>query len=491
MHWKIKRDHFYNELYPLIGEEGIKEAGFFYDNAKNDTDIESTINLLCTPFSFEAIQSASNPVVLLCTGSFCPAHKGHLAIMMEARKKLESEKFQVVAGYFSPGHDEYIYDKNGVESISSQERIRLLQQLIDHEGQGHWLAVDPWEAIFNKVAVNFTDVITRLEMYLKKWTSKKINVCYVCGADNARFALTFLLKGNCVIADRPSYELPFNFYKRRLNEKNNIFWIDANYKESSTEIRNKVKTKIILQKSLSLRLDDNDEREHDIEEELKKHFKNLKINKLKDQKIIFEQLDQKNQISIDSMLQAKLNLKISRCYDLFGSRFLKYTERPGSDSIKKQIESFNLDVIYNIFDDDLHSGGTKHFVIDYLKSAGIRTDSFITLTTSDENEETLDARDFIIGGINNGLVVKINDCLYRVPYVYPYNCPYIRASVQDSMNFSIQVWRINKKYFENNFKTLGELPELCQKLFLILNFKPETSMSEICEWHIQQLLTYI
>jgi nicotinic acid mononucleotide adenylyltransferase len=491
MHWKIKRDHFYNELYPLIGEEGIKEAGFFYDNAKTDSDIESSINLLCTPFSFEAIQSASNPVVLLCTGSFCPAHKGHLAIMMEARKKLESEKFQVVAGYFSPGHDEYIYNKNGVESISSQERIRLLQQLIDNEGQGHWLAVDPWEAIFNKVAVNFTDVITRLELYLKKWTSKKINVCYVCGADNARFALTFLLKGNCVIAGRPSYELPFNSYKRRLNEKNNIFWIDANYTESSTEIRKANNKVFSLPKVLSLRIENLDIREAEIAMELKKHFSRIRIKSLKEQKIIFEQFNHKNLISLDSLLPTSVNLKISRCYDVFGSRFIKYIERPGSDSIKKQIESFDHDVIYNIFDDDLHSGGTKNFAKDYLTSAGIRTESFITLTTSDENEETLDARDFIIGGINNGLVVNINDCLYRVPYVYPYCCPYIRASIQDSMNFSIEIWRINKKYFENNFKTLDELPEQCQKLFLLLKFKPETALSKICEWHIQQLLKYI
>jgi hypothetical protein len=59
------------------------------------------------------------------------------------------------------------------------------------------------------------------------------------------------------------------------------------------------------------------------------------------------------------------------------------------------------------------------------------------------------------------------------------------------MNFSIEIWRINKKYFENNFKTLDELPEQCQKLFLLLKFKPETALSKICEWHIQQLLKYI
>jgi hypothetical protein len=53
--------------------------------------------------------------------------------------------------------------------------------------------------------------------------------------------------------------------------------------------------------------------------------------------------------------------------------------------------------------------------------------------------EVLDCRDFLIGDINNGLVITIKDKIVRVPYVYPYACPFIRASIDGPLLFSIEV----------------------------------------------------
>lgn len=99
------------------------------------------------------------------------------------------------------------------------------------------------------------------------------------------------------------------------------------------------------------------------------------------------------------------------------------------------------------------------------------------------DSEILDCRDFFIGDENNGLVVKLPDGKnVRAPYVYPYVCPFLRASIGDPMGFSIDVWKMNMDIFEADKRTLNDYPFL-QDLYLKAGFKLESSMYDVCKWH--------
>ena len=487
MHPKIKKDSFYSALYPIFGDDGITEAGFFYDSDNYLTNPAESIDIPCTPFAFEGLKTAENPAILLSTGAFCPAHIGHLEMMKLAKKVVENNGYQVLGGYFSPGHDEYINSKTGQEAIPIHYRIRLMQELISQNREGHWLAVDPWEGLFNQVAVNFTDVIERLELYLQKWTGRKIPVFYICGADNARFALTFLLKGNCVIMGRPGYVDRFEYYKNKLIQSKNVLWQEAENPENSSELRKNNPFEKDKAKKLFLRVEGLDSRENEVIALLKPYFESVKIQYLSEQKVEFDRKDKAGIISLDAMLSAAQNLEISRCYDLFGTRFLEFSERPGSLPLTEQALRFFKDKRYSLFDDDRHSGATLQFTSALLAQYGIDIKDFHTLSISTGMEETLDCRDFIIGGNQNGLVVKIGTELYRVPYIYPYCCPFVRASISDPMKFSKAVWTMNRDYFIKDKTLLGELPKIWQNLFGLLGFKTESSLAEICEWHLRKL----
>jgi nicotinic acid mononucleotide adenylyltransferase len=368
LHPKISKDPFYSELYPDHGDDGIAEAGFFYDTDEELTDPLQSIDLICTPLAFEGVLDAENPAVLLSTGAFCPPHLGHLEMMQSAKAAVENAGYKVVAGYLSPGHDEYIEEKTREDAIPVYERIKLLQNLIYAEGDADWLAVDPWEGVFNKVAVNFTDVIVRLEAYLKKWTGRKIPVFYVCGADNARFALTFMKNGYCVVVERPGYELQFNLYKNKLAENKNIFWVEAANSMSSTKLRKENSFTAISKNKLLLRVEEKDEREFTIIDLLKPYFKEVQLQLFSEQQDFFNLMDKSALLSLDALLPADYNFGISRIYDLFGSRFLGFSERPGTKTFKEQIEQLPKDIEFTLFDDDMCHGSTLKYVQELLKN---------------------------------------------------------------------------------------------------------------------------
>jgi hypothetical protein len=118
------------------------------------------------------------------------------------------------------------------------------------------------------------------------------------------------------------------------------------------------------------------------------------------------------------------------------------------------------------------------------------TKGMLTLAKAQADEEILDCRDFIIGGENNGLVVHINGKSYRVPYIYPYCCPYIRASVILPMKFSIEVWKMNRDYYRKNKYCLGNLAQIWQDFFSLAGFYENSKMEDICNWHLEKLEKY-
>jgi nicotinic acid mononucleotide adenylyltransferase len=487
MHLKIAKDPFYAELYPLIGEEGILEAGFFYDTDKEVRNPVDSIDLLCTPLAFDGLLNAKNPAVLLCTGAYCPAHEGHIEMMKAARAAVEEAGFEIAAAYLSAGHDEYIYAKIPENAIAAPKRIRLLQELINNSGASDWVSVDPWESLFNKVAVNFTDVIVRLEAYIERHIGRKIPVFYVCGADNARFALSFLKRGYCVVVGRPTYEKQYADYRQKLSSNKNILWIESDNPQSSTSIRLNNNFVNEPAKKLRLRVEEIDEREENIIELLRPQYSKISLQKLSNQRLVFSQLEADTLISLDAMLPSLYNFEISRSFDLFGSRFLGFGKRAGASELAVQAVKIPKDANYILFDDDRYSGGSLAFAKNYLESKGLKISDSFCLNVSGENEETLDCRDFIIDGMLNGLTLCFNSTLIRVPYIYPYCCPFIRASIANPKEFSIAVWEINAQFFEKNGRKLSEMDQNWQLLFGLIGFAEDAEMSSICRWHIDKI----
>lgn len=494
MSWKINRDPFYKELYEK-GYKAVDVAGFFEDTAIEDVDISKTLNVLCTPLSFmsNAISIAKNPCIILTTGSFCPLHSGHIEMMEKSKSYLESIGYDVVGGYISPGHDEYISAKNAEKAIPIHYRIRTIVEMIKDRD---WISVDPWEGLFCKVAVNFTDVYVRLEMYIKEHLKKDIPIFFVSGGDNARFAMTFYHRGHCIIVDRPGYDPRFDKYEKLLKNKKNIHFIPGGNSMSSTQLR--VGAFVPDEnKGLVLRVEDyaTKENEHGLFDILSKYFSSIEKKEVLDQASDFYSkpcnVMIENVISLDSLLPAKYNLGISRSYDMFGARFLRFTNRPGTETFYEQLSKLEKGKDYTLFDDDIHTGNTMRYAKALVESSGSKVTEITSMSISSPvDSEILDCRDFFVTEHNNGLVIQLpNGKNVRAPYVYPYVCPFLRASIGDPMGFSIDVWKMNMNIFEKSSASLKEYPHF-QDLFIQAGFKMEDSMYDICKWHHDLLVGF-
>ncbi len=219
--WKLLRDPYYRAMRPLYqSQEAFREAGFFDDglDAELDSPRYTDLNWLTTPYhkilrrlaqldEFDPAQLvAYPPIVLLTTGGFSPIHNGHIDMLELAKNKMMEQGHIVLGGYLSPSHDSYVSTKHhGSASLLDAHRLRLCHEAV---AMSEWLMVDPWEARYVPCALNYTDVILRLERYLNHHLRLPVplQVGYVFGGDNAAFARTFLSRGYAVCIDRPGYE---------------------------------------------------------------------------------------------------------------------------------------------------------------------------------------------------------------------------------------------------------------------------------------------
>ena len=483
MQWKIERDPYYKQLYALTkdtaGDAVIKEAGFIYDSDVVDRDVKSSVNILCTPLAktiqnlkvYDALVEEDlgpakdaqqrlvgqtgaiplrknrfhpkGPCVLLSTGSFCPIHEGHVLIMGQARDAMERAGYHVIGGYISPSHDEYIKAKTGEKWIPIHYRLREIYRITRGSD---WLSVDPWEGVFNKVAINFTDVVLRLETYLEQHLGRKIPVFFVCGADNAKFALTFVQSGNCVVIGRPGYENDYNLYKNKTsnlmppNSEGKIYWSPGGNTLSSTGIRRARKFSRDVMPNLILRVEEVSDLEQPVIGELKKRFASVEEKLLSEQLEQFKDMSHLPLITMDALIKEDKNatLAISRNYDIYGQELIGYANRPGTLSLETQANKIQPGSYY-LFDDDIHTGGTMRFAKSVLavnSTVKIKGAMAFSISSSDEGE-ILDCRDFIINeNADAGLVIKLpSDENVRAPYLFPYVDPFVRGSIEDPLEF--------------------------------------------------------
>jgi nicotinic acid mononucleotide adenylyltransferase len=485
MHWKIKRDPFYSSLYEKGGMQLVEEGGFFYDTSPGDTDIRESLKILCTPLTYVEMQlkNAKNPCVLLSTGSFSPLHSGHIEMMYLAKERAEEAGYQVLGGYISPGHDEYVLSKVK-EDYTIALRIKMAQEALRDHG---WLFIDPWEGVFAKVAVNFTDVVYRLEAYLEKYLGEKIPVFFVAGSDNARFSLAFENRGHCVVIDRPGYQQQFEKYREKFSGSDRILFTGRQTESNSSTLLRKSAVPFVNIPSLELRCEHYDERENFVIDLLSRYFENVNVSYFSEEKSRIEEMLSKTRVtvSIDSLFESDYNLRMSRCFDIGGMHSLGYSNRPGFPLIEDQALPNNVDC--DIYDDDIHSGKTMKFAEGLLSLEHCNVIEKLSLRkTGSMFTEVLDARDFLVGEKNSGLVVKFpKNTLVRVPYVYPYVSPEIRCSITNPVQFSAEIWKINADYFSKKGTLLKNISY--PQPFLLAGFSPEETMENVCQWHFRML----
>jgi nicotinamide mononucleotide adenylyltransferase len=109
---------------------------------------ESTTDLSKIRSNINLIKSDGENVVLISTGSMNPIHRSHISNMIKTKNYLENVyHLNVLGGFISPTHDQYVEGKLGNELIFGIHRIEMCQKAIEEENQQNWLAVDKAECM--------------------------------------------------------------------------------------------------------------------------------------------------------------------------------------------------------------------------------------------------------------------------------------------------------------------------------------------------------
>ncbi len=524
--WKILRDEYYSKVYKkYLSIDIVIKAGFILDSIDLEDINYYNLNLLTTPVGkiIENIKDKdiSNPVILLTTGGFDPIHDGHLYMMDFAKKALEEKGYNVVGGYLSPSHESYVSTKPYYK-INAYERLHLCQECIK---DSNWLMIDPWESIYVKTYINFTDIIQRLEQYLRKHVNPNIQVAYVFGGDNAEFMYCFENKGIGICVEREGYSEKFNQMKNKFKGKNNFFinnksivstyssrhirqrkgydYNNQNYSKEDGDyvIRNEGMTPLVNYKQ-------------NVNEEIlqKAHEKFLKqlvelirqafnnqldvktINMEEQLKKAYSILEGKQTISLDTYYRGTYDIETSRLFDIsdIQRKYISLIGRIGHDTVKNQIQKIK-DGNYILVDDDSATGKTIREVMSNLPERINIEQIFLLASMGNEKIfDIVDLRDFIIGAENGGLVVRLpNEKIARSPYMLPYVSLKTRATISASkeMEFSIKLWEINKEFYQKigGNITLGQTDKGFKKLMNYIGFKDDTLLVDICDWHIKKL----
>lgn len=527
MTWKINRDRFYRSVYPFLGRAGIEEAGFFIDSATRHESLDD-VNWLCTPLTkINRYKQTGRPAVIVMTGSMCPVHTGHIELMEAARDAAEAAGFTIIGGYLSPGHDEYTASKTGIGNIPASTRVALCAEALS---TSDWIDVDPWEALHRKVAVNFTDVVERLGRYLTHHIGYNVEVIYACGADNARFALTFAKLGHCIVVGRPDYEDRVAKYQAHplLQGNPNVMWAHGSNSASSTAVRNGDMS--MVPPSIRRRLNEDTTpiglvlRTEGVEslghwrQSRSDSLPYLQGKVLKFQETIeglfiaaFEgrvksvslaaQLartatlwEGKEVISLDPMLPATHNLAMSRVFGMGGYRQEGFVNRPGSPALENQAECIPPGS-YTIFDDDIVTGGTVACARELLLDFDREVVGHISLETSSGGaDEVADCRDFLLGANEAGLVIDLPDGSQgRALYALPFVDPTVRSSIppKQALDFSIQVWRANVEFFNGTGLSVSDLPAASRRTMLTAGHFMCTRLVAVCQTYVDRLTAQV
>lgn len=250
--WKIANDPYYWPAFKRYKNlRTLADAGFF-DDGLEPGHLQKLIDpqWLTTPLHIvrrnilaleEEGRIHDKPLlVLMTTGCFAPVHDMHISMMTRAKDAAEKQGYQVIGGFMSPSHDDYVSTKGEIaRKLTAAHRINILNKVL---ADSDWLVTDPWESRYAPTDINFTDALQRLENYIQAHinTPAHIRIAYVFGADNAQFARAFADKGLAICVGRPGHHDKMESLIQKNGLQNNPHIIFAEATEtalSSTLVR--------------------------------------------------------------------------------------------------------------------------------------------------------------------------------------------------------------------------------------------------------------
>lgn len=491
---------------------------------------------------------SSRMAVLVTSGAFCPIHTGHVRMMESAKGEAERQEWVVVGGFFAPDHDGYVSVKCGDEALSAAERVHLARVATE---ESPWLTVDPWAALYLDRAINYTDIIRRLSRYLECHLKQKIEVLFVCGGDNQGFSKAFVDQGHLIVVPRVGTALPEDLYAqastsdriliardhlpnqiasrsvrrgqwddlppgvlrefRRCRESNAVRsvgilvrdeeeWSVALWKERVRDVLESARVSFAT--SFTKVLADS----------FRAGFPNASVTisriSLSDQrKVVRRMIDTFAipTISLDACIEGHYSIAISRQFEVTGGERCEGTfPRPGEAELMTQFEGIPSGA-YVLMDDDIATGKTIRALRQLLPSRieiqgvlsaqEVYTKESLRTVESDEAADLVDVvdlRDFLVGSREGGLVVRLpNGDVARAPYLLPYVQINRRMSLPlgEELGFSRAVWELNRRFFAGLPVplTVADCSEAFQRLAIAIGFTPESLMSDLCQWHLEQL----
>ena len=501
--WKIQRDPIYNKLCEKYGRNFIADAGFFEDDYQEELDLDYFLHFPVIPIKNieDNYKAGKKNIILLYSGCFNPIHQGHIFSMNSSIERMQSLGYNVVNSYFTPAHDSYLSQKTD-KVYDILRRSEFIYKIISENNLEKVCDVNVLPALLLKHDINFTEQMVFLKKYVQKYTNLDIPIYLVAGGDNSSFYKSFVEEDEygCIVHNRPGSEDKFLASQREWADKfsdcKNIHFVNSLYEGSSTSVRQKKEFIEYQKKDLKLRIseqDYNDIRTEKLLTVFEKYYNNVYFLNVADQQVKFRDLPE-NMISLDSLLYKDYKFEVSRYYDLFGAKFVKFGARH-KDSLLKQVSRLKEGPInrrFYLFDDDIHTGRTMQFAKDYLEKYGnIKINACISLNINNDNSksEILDLRDFLIGNSwYNGLGVttKHNKKL-RVPYILPFINVLDRCSILEYKEFSREILEVNYMFYKDLKIKIKTLDNWTREFFVFIGIDTEQYIDDVLLRFIEDL----
>lgn len=498
----ISQDPYYKHCTHLSPDE-LFSAGYLESGSLEQSDY--FLDFLTTPtHKLKTIQENQKNVVLLSTGSFSPLHDGHIQMMEKAKTYLLSIGYNVIGGYFSFSHEQYVKTKKN-QCLSMVERYMEAQEKIRYTS---WM-IDPFEAFLTNKPINFSDCLVRLKKYLDKFVSENIEVVYVFGDDNYQFAHAFTGFGECVCVSRVN-DIQNQDIKKLFNFSNIHYFSGNKNTLSSTQLRllrDKNKSAniwgdnedvLLVRNDIevsSFCLNNADEISIMVKNIFQQYWKNIEYLEIEEQHNFLNEIKSQTNLpvlSIDCLMRGDENYPICRGFGVADSesRPNGWLIRPevcgaieGQAKALKDVLSKIKNQSYMIVDDDIATGKTMSFVKNSFPDFEHEMSALSSIRKKPQNVlDIVDMRDFVWGCEFGGLVCVLpNKKIARVPYLFPYVNNIIRASISSNffIDFNLKLWELNINIFKESKIKLQDLPQAQQELFLLEGFSRNQEMHEI------------
>lgn len=439
----------------------------FYDDGMTQAQVTAMVNDLrwVTPTN----HLASRGVVLVATGAFSPFHSGHIRMLDLAKRNLESQGVAVAGAYIHPDHDAYV-SRKGAGVYPASARIHIAQEATKDIP---WLAVDPWNALFQKRDLNYTTVLARTQKYLSQFGDYR--VVFVCGSDNRTFAEAFNAD-EFVVVGRPgqddAHPSAIDLSSTRMRAfglatfaapdpgtpyliRGDLEWATAHWQVPPAE--------------LEYFMDDLSAAFYDI---WRIPPIVLSVAKQAERLRSFRE----PHISFDRVTGS--THWVSRVFDACTHQHSP-VQWLSSDLSNIPAGEFAL------VDDDIASGTTVRRIID--RTPQVKWTKVIGMADWIQPRpwfDVVDARDFLFGARGGGLWVSENRAgkrhLYRAPYISPWVNLAQRARISPLAQpaFNHAILRANLRFFRRVPFRVGDTDNI--EFWQRLGFTPDTPMTEVC-----------